>query len=181
MAGVTFGLAATTADMELAGASATAFEQVALLGGTGAAIGSTIASGVGPTELPQTVAAFHSLVGLAAMAGAAGELFAGGSGLEIGTLSAIYLATLIGGVTFAGSIVAFGKLAGMMKPAPLQLPGRDQLNLAMLTICAIGMGAFLDPALINSVDPESVRIASLGLVAAVSSVLGLHLTGKECY
>ena len=61
IAGVTFGLAATTADMSLAGASSAAFEQVGLLGGIGGAVGVALASKVGPTELPQTVAAFHSL------------------------------------------------------------------------------------------------------------------------
>lgn len=181
MSGVALGLAATTADMSAsAGAGAAAFEQVGLLGGVGASIGAALASGVGPTELPQTVAAFHSLVGLAAMAGAAGEFF-GNPGLGTGTLSAIYLATLIGGVTFAGSIVAFSKLAGMMSSKPLSLPGRDQLNLGMLATCALGMAAFLDPGLAGSLanlDPETVQLGSLGLVAAVSSVLGWHLTAS---
>ena len=178
VAGVTFGLAATTADMSLAGASATAFEQVGLLGGAGAAVGTVLASGVGPAELPQTVAAFHSLVGLAAMAGAAGEYFANAGALESGTLSAIYLATLIGGVTFAGSVVAFGKLSGLLDSAPLQLPGRDQLNLGMVGVCALGMAAFLNPALLGSIDPATMQLGSLGLVAAVSSVLGWHLTAS---
>ena len=123
MTGVTLGLAATAADMELAGASATAFQQVGAMGGVGAAIGAVLASGVGPTELPQTVAAFHSLVGLAAMAGASGEYLGNTGDLATGTLASIYLATFIGGVTFAGSIVAFGKLSGMMDSAPLKLPG----------------------------------------------------------
>jgi H+-translocating NAD(P) transhydrogenase len=74
IAGVTFGLAATAADMSLEGAGATAFEQVAILGTLGGSVGAALASKVGPTELPQTVAAFHSLVGIAAMAGAAGEV-----------------------------------------------------------------------------------------------------------
>jgi len=180
MSGVALGLAATTADMSVAGAGTAAFEQVGLLGGVGASVGAALASGVGPTELPQTVAAFHSLVGLAAMAGAAGEFF-GNPGLGVGTLSAIYLATLIGGVTFAGSIVAFGKLAGMMSSKPLSLPGRDQLNLGMLATCALGMAAFLDPGLaggLANLDPETVQLGSLGLVAAVSSVLGWHLTAS---
>ena len=69
MAGVAFGLAATTADMSVEGAGVAAFEQVAVLGGLGSSIGAVLASGVGPAELPQTVAAFHSLVGIAAMAG----------------------------------------------------------------------------------------------------------------
>jgi NAD(P) transhydrogenase len=180
MAGVTFGLAATTADMSVAGAGPIAFEQVGLLGGAGTAIGSVLASGVGPTELPQTVAAFHSLVGLAAMAGAAGEFF-NTADLATGTASAIYLATLIGGVTFAGSVVAFGKLAGMMDSAPLKLPGRDQINLGMLSICALGMAAFLDPALAGSLanlDPDTLQLGSLGICAVVSSILGYHLTAS---
>lgn len=180
MTGVAFGLAATTADMAVAGAAPAAFEQVGLLGGAGAAIGSVIASGVGPTELPQTVAAFHSLVGLAAMAGAAGEFLAGGD-LAAGTLAAIYLATFIGGVTFSGSIVAFGKLSGSLGSAPLQLPGRDQLNLGMVSICALGMAAFLNPALADglaSIDPSTLQLGSLEMVAVISSLLGLHLTAS---
>ena len=181
MAGVGFGLAATTADMSLAGASATAFEQVGLLGGAGSAIGAAVASGVGPTELPQTVAAFHSLVGIAAMAGAAGEYLGNAGDLGAGTLSAIYLAIFIGGVTATGSMIAFGKLAGLLKPAALSLPGRDQINLAGLALCAGGMAAFLNPSLGTdalSMDPENLRLASLGLVAGVSSLLGLHLTAS---
>lgn len=178
MAGVGLGLAATTADMSLAGASVAAFEQVGVLGGVGATIGSVLASGVGPTELPQTVAAFHSLVGLAAMAGAAGEFLSDSSELSTGTLSAIYLATLIGGVTFAGSVVAFLKLSERMSSAPLQLPGRDQINLAMVSVCALGMVAFLNPALLGAMDPQLLQLGSLGLVAVVSSVLGWHLTAS---
>lgn len=179
MAGVTFGLAATAADMATAEASAAAFQQVGLLAATGGIVGSSIASRVGPTELPQTVAAFHSLVGLAAMAGAAGEFLSEPSMLGTGTMAAIYLATFIGGVTFAGSVVAFAKLAELMSSKPLQLPGRDQLNLAMAGVCTLGMAAFLKPALLGgSFDPETVQLGSLSLVAAVSSVLGWHLTAS---
>jgi len=181
MTGVGFGLAATTAEMSLSGAGPVAFEQVGAFGGVGAAIGAAVASGVGPTELPQTVAAFHSLVGLAAMAGAAGEFFASGDTMSVGTLSATYLATFIGGVTFTGSIVAFGKLSGMLKSAPLQLPGRDALNLAMATTSALGMTVFLFPGMMAGIlpaDPETLRLGMLGLVGLVSSALGLHLTAS---
>lgn len=178
MTGVGFGLAATAADMSLAGATPVAFEQVGALGGAGAAIGALLASKVGPTELPQTVAAFHSLVGLAAMAGAAGEFFSGSEALSAGTMSAIYLATFIGGVTFAGSVVAFGKLSGMMDSAPLKLPVRDQLNLAMLGTCALGMAAFLNPALLGGVDPGTVQLASIAGASVVSAALGYHLTAS---
>ena len=122
-----------------------------------------------------------SLVGLAAMAGAAGEFLGSGAGeLAMGTLASVYLATFIGGVTFAGSCVAFGKLAGMMKSAPLHLPGRDQLNLGMLGLCVAGMAAFLNPALAGAVglSAATAQLGSLGLVAAVSSILGWHLTAS---
>ena len=178
MAGVAFGLAATTTDMSLEGASLANFEQVGALGGLGSAIGAILASGVGPTELPQTVAAFHSLVGIAAMAGAAGEFLGRSGDLDLGTMTAIYLATFIGGITATGSMVAFGKLAGMLKSAPLSLPGRDQLNLGMVSACAVGMALFLNPDLLGSVDPDTVQLASLGSLAAISTVLGVHLTAS---
>ena len=181
MAGVGLGIAATTTDMAVAGGTSVAFQQAGLLGGVGAAVGSALASQVGPTELPQTVAAFHSLVGIAAMTGAAGEFLGNSGDLAIGTLSSIYLATFIGGVTFSGSLVAFGKLSGMIDSAPLQLPGRDQLNLGMLGACVLGMGAFLSPELASSLasmDAETLQLGSLGIAAVVSSVLGWHLTAS---
>lgn len=179
---MTFGLASTVADMSLVGAGTSAFGQVGLLGGAGVAIGSAVASKVGPTELPQTVAAFHSLVGIAAMAGAAGEWLGNVGELDSGTMSAIYLATFIGGITFTGSVVAFSKLAGLMKSTALSLPGRDQLNLAMVSIVAAGMAAFLNPDLASTfnvdMSPETLQLASLSLNAVVSSILGYHLVAS---
>ena len=81
-----------------------------------------------------------------------------------------------------GSIVAFGKLAGMMKSSPLTLPGRDQLNLAMVSVIAVGMAAFLNPDLVGSLNvnasPETLQLASLSLNAVVSSILGYHLVAS---
>jgi len=169
--------------MSLAGAAPVAFQQVGLLGGLGAAVGTAVASQVGPTELPQTVAAFHSLVGIAAMAGAAGEYLGNVGDLDAGTLSAIYLAVFIGAITFTGSIVAYTKLSGMMSSKALSLPGRDQLNLGMLGILAVGMAGFLDPSLgstigIDSLTPEALQLSSLSLGAVMSSILGFHLVAS---
>jgi len=178
MSGVAFGLASTTADMSLAGASLPTFESVGILGGLGSAVGAFVASGVGPTELPQTVAAFHSLVGLAAMAGAAGEYFSNPfDQLGGGTLTAIYAAIFIGGITATGSMVAFGKLSGNLSSKALNLPGRDLLNLGMLGLCIAGMAGFLNPGFVGS-DAESIRLASLTVVSVVSSLLGVHLTAS---
>lgn len=98
-------------------------------------------------------------------------------------MGAIYLAVFIGGVTFTGSVIAFSKLSGMMSSAPLSLPGRDQLNLGMVGILALGMATFLDPSLgslvgVDSLDPEALRLLSLSMSAVVSSVLGLHLVAS---
>ena len=179
MAGVAFGLAATTADMSLEGATLASFEQVGILGGVGSAVGALLASGVGPTELPQTVAAFHSLVGLAAMAGAVGEFFGSGDMMTTGTLVAVYLATFIGGITATGSGIAFAKLSAIMSPKALSLPDRDLLNISMLGICALGLTLFINPALAAGfVASETVRLSSLGLVSVISGLLGLHLTAS---
>lgn len=179
IAGVLFGLASTTADMSVEGASLESFEQVGLYGGIGSVLGTALASKVGPTELPQTVAAFHSLVGVAAMAGAVGEFFGAGDTMGFGTLAAVYLATFIGGITATGSGVAFAKLSEMMTSKALNLPGRDMLNLTMLGISAIGLALFINPTLaVGIAGIESVRIASLAVVSVISGLLGLHLTAS---
>ena len=123
------------------------------------------------------------VVGIAAMAGAAGEYLGNVGALDAGTLGAIYLAVFIGGVTFTGSIVAFSKLAGMMSSKALALPVRDQLNLGMISVLALGMAIFLDPNLgsavgFNVLDQDTLQLTSLSLAAIVSSVLGFHLVAS---
>ena len=70
----------------------------------------------------------------------------------------------------------------MMNSAPLCLPGRDQLNLGMLATCATGMAVFLNPTLadglLSHADPETFRLGALGVVAAISAVMGAHLTAS---
>lgn len=101
----------------------------------GGAIGTVIAMKIQMTALPQLVAAFHSLVGLAAVlvAGAAfytPEAYNIGVAGNIGTGSLIEMAlgTAIGAVTFTGSIVAFGKLQGIFRSAPIMFNGQHMLN-----------------------------------------------------
>src|SRR3954470_21787069 len=102
----------------------------------GGAIGAMTARRIAMTDMPQLVAAFHSLVGLAAVltAGAAlysPEAFGIGSEGMIRTQSLIEmsLGTAIGAITFAGSLIAFAKLNGNMSGAPIILPARHLLNL----------------------------------------------------
>src|ERR1700687_68100 len=105
---------------------------VALAGGTGA----VIARRVPMTAMPQLVAAFHSLVGMAAVLVAAGALYAP-QAFGIGTPGDIHgqslvemsIGTAIGAITFTGSIIAFLKLNGNMSGAPIMLPGRHVINI----------------------------------------------------
>jgi NAD(P) transhydrogenase subunit beta len=109
----------------------------------GGAIGTVIALKIQMTSLPELVAAFHSLVGLAAVAVATAALYAPAS-YGIGTVGAIGTASLIemvigtavGAITFTGSIVAFAKLKGLVSGSPVVFKGQHALN-ALLGIGAI--------------------------------------------
>ena len=98
-----------------------------LLGGT---IGVMVSMRVQMTAMPQLVALLHSLVGLAAvMIGVANQLDSDPTEAFAGVeqtihLVEIYLGVLIGAVTFSGSVIAFGKLQGIISSQPLSLPGR---------------------------------------------------------
>merc|ERR1719454_567865 len=98
----------------------------------GAAGGLCIGFNVDVIKLPQTVAAFHSLVGLAAMLTSIGNF---AQTQELGfTIENIFglLGTLIGGITLTGSIIAFLKLDARMSSTAWDLPGKNLINLASL-------------------------------------------------
>jgi proton-translocating NAD(P)+ transhydrogenase subunit beta len=105
----------------------------------GGSIGTFIALKIEMTALPQLVAAFHSLVGLAAVFVAAAALSNPsaygliGANNAIKTISLIEmgLGTVIGAVTFTGSIIAFGKLQGILSGSPLVFVGQHWLNLTL--------------------------------------------------
>jgi NAD(P) transhydrogenase subunit beta len=111
-----------------------------VLGGiaVGGGIGAVIARRVPMTSMPELVAAFHSLVGMAAVLVAAGAFYAPAA-FDIGTHGHIHGASLIemslgvaiGAVTFTGSVIAFLKLSGRMSGKPITLPGRHIVNLAL--------------------------------------------------
>ncbi len=104
----------------------------------GGAVGAYIAQKIQMTALPQLVAAFHSLVGLAAVFVAAAAFFnpaAYGIGqpgaIAVGSLIEMSVGVAIGAVTFTGSIVAFGKLQGLVSGKPLVFPMQHMLNAAI--------------------------------------------------
>jgi len=104
----------------------------------GGAIGAVTAKRISMTAMPQLVAAFHSLVGLAAVLVAAAAFYAPDA-FGIGEPGAIHIQSLvemslgaaIGAITFAGSLIAFAKLNGNMSGAPILLPARHLFNLAL--------------------------------------------------
>jgi NAD(P) transhydrogenase subunit beta len=104
----------------------------------GGGVGAVIARRVPMTSMPQLVAAFHSLVGMAACLVAVSALYAPGSfgiaegsGLKLESLIELSLGVAIGAVTFTGSVIAFAKLNGNMSGAPIILPARHLLNIAL--------------------------------------------------
>ena len=104
----------------------------------GGGIGAVTARRVPMTAMPELVAAFHSLVGMAAVLVAAGALYAP-SAFDIGTKDAIHGASLvemslgvaIGAITFTGSVIAFLKLSARMSGAPITLPARHVINIVL--------------------------------------------------
>ena len=101
----------------------------------GGSIGTYIARRVPMTMMPELVAAFHSLVGMAAVLVAAAAYYAP-TAFDIGSRGGIHKASLvemaigvaIGAVTFTGSVIAFAKLDGRMSGAPILLPARHMIN-----------------------------------------------------
>ena len=105
------------------------------IGGT---VGAVIARRVAMTAMPQLVAAFHSLVGLAACLVAVAAIYTPaaygineGAGIKLESLIELSVGLAIGAITFTGSLIAFAKLNGNMSGAPIMLPARHVLNLAI--------------------------------------------------
>jgi H+-translocating NAD(P) transhydrogenase subunit beta len=116
----------------------------------GGAIGTYTARQIHMTALPQLVAAFHSLVGLAAVCVAAAA-FTAPQAYGIGVKGAIHASSLvemaigltIGAITFTGSIVAFGKLQGLVTGRPLVFPGQHFLNAGIGIVIVLLISLFI--------------------------------------
>ena len=140
---------------------------IALGGGAGA----VIAKRIPMTAMPQLVAGFHSLVGLAAVMVAAAALYAPES-INIGTPGHIHTQALvemaigvaIGAITFTGSIIAFLKLDGRMGGKPIMLPSRHLINIVL----AIGLVVFL---VVFAVTESHVASWAVVLIALALGVL----------
>lgn len=135
--------------------------------GLGGGIGAFIARQVKMTDMPQLVAAFHSLVGLAAVFVAAAALYAP-EAFEIGVPGAIHAQALIemsigvaiGAFTFTGSVIAFAKLNGNMSGKPIILPARHLIHIVLAIVLLALIWAF-------TVSAEPVLFWLITIVALV--------------
>ncbi|KAL0274407.1 UNVERIFIED_CONTAM: hypothetical protein PYX00_006836 [Menopon gallinae] len=172
MIGVAGGLAATVGAMN---PSTHLLYQMAACAGLGGSLGAVLANRIDITELPQLVAGFHSLVGLAAVLTCFATYIHDFPTFETDQAAniiktSLFLGTYIGGVTFSGSLVAYGKLQGLLNSAPMLLPGRHAINLGLLAGNVAAMGWFFaDPSM-------TAGLASLAATATLSTAMGVTLT-----
>jgi len=172
-AGVTLGVAATLGHLS-PHLTASTTSQIAGMMAAGGALGHYIGNRVEPTSLPQTVAAFHSLVGIAASTAAIGDFMNTPDTTQLDSvhLASIYLATVIGSVTTTGSLVAFGKLDGRLGSAPMKHPARDQINMGL------GAATAACGAVVMGAPEVGTGLAALSGALGTSGVLGWHMTAS---
>lgn len=116
----------------------------------GGGVGAYIARTIPMTSMPQLVAGFHSLVGMAAVMVAGAALYApeafgimGPNGIKAASLIEMVLGVAIGAITFTGSVIAFAKLDGRMSGAPIMLPSRHLINIALAVVLVVLSIAFV--------------------------------------
>jgi len=167
MTGVAGGVVTALASLGFSGPLLT--QALYLLGGAGA-MGFYLGSRVAVTELPQTVAAFHALVGVAATATSIASFMTHPDGDSLHRV-ACYLGSGIGAITVTGSVAAFLKLSGRLRKG-YDLPMSRYLNRPLFAANAGGLAALLtSPA-------YGVGLAALCNTAAASALLGWNITNS---
>ena len=149
----------------------------------GAVIGLVIARRIAMTAMPELVAAFHSLVGLAAvLVGWAAYLNPGAFGLlvgdSIGAVSKVEmgLGIAIGAITFSGSVIAFAKLSGRMSGSPILLPARHVINLGTLAAIIVLTALF---AMAGPAETMPLIIALTVLAFVIGFLLIIPIGGAD--
>ena len=167
--GISTGVLTALASLNFSGPLLTQALTLLVAGGTA---GLVLGKRVAVTELPQTVAAFHALVGLAAVATSLGSYWEQAALHDVETLHKIaaFLGTLIGGITFTGSIAAFIKLAAIK--FTFELPFKQYLNKPLAATNALGLAAII--------ASDSTALGSLILLNATftSFALGWNITNS---
>jgi len=155
-------------------ASAVAWGLVVLGIAIGGSIGAVIARKVPMTAMPELVAAFHSLVGMAAVLVAAGAFYApaafgiGAEGhIHQQSLIEMSLGVAIGAITFTGSVIAFLKLSGRMSGKPIMLPARHLVNIAL----AVALVVFIVFFYLNQQAYEFWVIVAISLLLGILIII----------
>jgi len=155
MVGMTIAILTT---LGLAAPTATSWILILLGLGIGGFIGAKTAREIPMTMMPELIAAFHSLVGLAAVFVAASALYAPSAfgiladpanpalGIKGGSLFEMALGVAIGAITFTGSVIAFAKLSGRMSGKPILLPMRHAINAALGLLLIFVIYSFIQSA-----------------------------------
>jgi H+-translocating NAD(P) transhydrogenase subunit beta len=151
-----------------------AYILVALGLAAGGGTGAVIARRVPMTSMPELVAAFHSLVGMAAVLVAAGAFYAPAA-FDIGTPGDIHQASLIemslgvaiGAITFTGSVIAFLKLSARMSGAPIMLPMRHYINIVL----ALALVIFIYGFVVSQTQVEFWAITFISLALGVLIII----------
>ncbi|GEP09137.1 NAD(P)(+) transhydrogenase (Re/Si-specific) subunit beta [Methylobacterium gnaphalii] len=148
MAGMAIAVLTTLIGHPPAGGSAWLLVLLGLAIGGG--IGAVIAKRVPMTAMPELVAAFHSLVGMAAVFVAAGALYAPqafgiveNGHIHRQSLFEMGLGVAIGAITFTGSVIAFAKLSGRMSGKPIILPQRHLINIGLAALLVVLLAVFI--------------------------------------
>ena len=146
----------------------------------GGSVGTVIAKKIEMTALPQLVAAFHSLVGLAAVLVAVAAFFnpeaynIGIKGdIHTGSLIEMALGLIIGAITFTGSVIAWGKLQGVISGKPVTFPKQHLLN----AILGIGLLALI--VMLCSTENPTIFWALVGLAALLGILMIIPIGGAD--
>ena len=144
-----------------------------ILGGIaiGGVVGALIARRVQMTQMPELVAAFHSLVGMAAVLIAIAAIhdpaaFSLPVPIPTGNKLELFIGTFIGAITFSGSVIAFGKLSGKIRSAPVVFGGQHWLNL-LLALAMIGFGIWF------FLSPDESKWTPYIVMTAIAFLLGV--------
>jgi NAD(P) transhydrogenase subunit beta len=167
IAGMVIAIVAT-----MLGPRVTSYSALLVMLALGAVIGATLAARVQMTSMPQLVAILHSFVGAAAvLVGFAITIesdaqFTGTDALihRVETFVGIF----VGAVTFTGSVIAFGKLQGVIRSKPLLLPARHALNLVAVALCVV-----LGIQFVGADTPAPLW--PLVVQTVLASLVGIHL------
>lgn len=175
MAGMAIGVITTLALPQVHSYSYTILGIIA-----GGAVGTIIAKRIAMTAMPQLVAAFHSLVGLAAVLIAMAALWSpeaygiGSAGeIHFGSLIEMSLGVIIGAITFTGSIVAFGKLQGLISGAPVRFKSQHLIN------AGLGIVTLFLLLVFGATESKTIFLAMIAISLALGVLLIIPIGGAD--